>query len=419
MRNSASWIVLLVVLFVPTTSLAGVGRPNIFSALGLGIGGAGFAGVPNPTTLHYNPAGLVLTRQTAVLGGLELVIPPRQYEPLDGALEKGKISISPVPSAALSTRLARRGGVHPLPVALGLGFYSTFGGTLAFAEEDVQPGTLSQTMLMLELVPAVAYQVTRQLSLGVSVRIGFGSLSLLTNKREGTDTAPADLSGSGITVGTTLGGTYEPVPWLRIGVVYGSPMNVEIKGEGSVEVSANNWKDSTFSVEIPWPQWAAMGLALVLGESSNLYVGVRWTDWSSFDTMITRMSVIPDAIQDMNYDDSVSAHLGFESRLHDRFSLRGGISFDTSSIPDSSTDRVSIDMPKVTLAVGCSVKIMSSLILDVAYEALFGPIRNVPDVMGTEIDPVTGKPVDVHLNAEPGRYSSQIHSLALGVRYLY
>jgi len=61
----SSALLLLAALTAPSVSHAGaLGRPNIFGAVGLGIGGAGFAGVPNPSTIHFNPAGLTLMRET-------------------------------------------------------------------------------------------------------------------------------------------------------------------------------------------------------------------------------------------------------------------------------------------------------------------------------------------------------------------
>jgi long-chain fatty acid transport protein len=410
--------VALLVLTLPVTAYAGgLARPNVFSALGIGIGGAGFAGVSNPTTIHYNPAGLILMRETVVLGGLEIIAAPRSYTPLSGAREETVGGVSPVPSLGVSTRLAHRGGKGALPLAMGLGFYNSFGGAVEFDDAAVTPGITRSSSVMLELVPSLAYQVTSQLSLGVGLRVGFGLFDLKNTEREGVTRAPSELSGSGVRVGFKGGLTYSPLRWLRLGVVYASPMEVEMKGEGHVEVNPGQPRPDNVTLTMPWPQWAALGGALLL-DPVTVYVGVRWIDWSSFQRVVLDLSVINDVVEELDFHDGVSTHLGAEWRVMERLTLLGGFSFDSNTIPDKSVERQYFDAPKVTCAVGGSVRVWSTLVVDLAYEILLGPEREVPERSGTRHD-AAGKPVEVELNAAPGTYSSVIHSLGLSVRYSY
>jgi long-chain fatty acid transport protein len=409
----------------PTAWAGGLGRPNIFSSLGLGIGGAGYAGVPDPTTIHYNPAGLVLMRRTVGIAGINLVMAPRTYEPLqrDPAVvpptESNVSAVLPVPSFGLSTRFARRGGSRPMPFAVGLGFYNTYGGSVSFDAEQVQPGIISSRIILLEVVPAVAYQVTSRLAVGAALRFGIGTFDIENNERTGVKKAPARLAGSGIRIGVNLGIWYQPVDWLRIGVSYSSPMPVEMDGEGEVQVANEIWRPDNVKLSVPWPQWAGLGLAFSPSASLDIYAAVRWIDWSEFQNLIIDLSVINDIVEDLDFSDGVSAHLGLSWKLHPRFTLRGGTSFDSNTIADSHVKRNYLDSNKVTLALGGSILVWSSLYLDLAYEASIWLPREIPVVKGTEIDPLTKQPVEIDVNVAPGRYSAMMHSIALGVRYAY
>jgi long-chain fatty acid transport protein len=408
----------LCLTLVPAVAGAGgLGRPNTFGPLGLGIGGAGFAGVPNPSTLHYNPAGLTLMRETVFNANLELVTAPRSYEPLDGtATEASLPAIIPAPSVGISTRFAGKGGKHPQPVALGLAFYNTFGGSMEFDEDVVDEGIITSSILLLELVPTVALELTSRLSIGVGLRIGIGSFHIVNNEREGVRLAPSDISGSGTKVGLSVGATFQPHEYLRVGVVWASPMAVEMTGDGETEINPGLPKPDNVSLRMPWPQWAGLGVALCLGPV-NLYAGAKWIDWSSFHELVIDLSVINDVVEPLDFSDGFSGHLGLDWALNDRFSARIGLAFDSNTIPDKTVERQYLDAPKVTAALGGSVRVWRTLVLDVAYELLAGPVREVPRLVTTETD-ASGATVERVTN-KPGRYASTIHSIALGARYAY
>jgi long-subunit fatty acid transport protein len=435
-------LVALVALLAPSAALAGgLGRPNVFSALGVGIGGAGFAGVPNPTTLHYNPAGMTLMRETVGLVGLEVVMAPRTYErlylpewededprwspcPSGGecpAVEDTEGGIIPVPSFAFSTRLAKKGGVNPQPVALGLAFYNTFGGQLSWDKNVVADGITESNIILLEIVPTVAYQVTSQLSVGAGLRIGFGTFSLVNTERKGTELAPSELSGSGVKAGFNCGITYQPLRWLRLGAVYASAMAVEMQGEAQVELDEGKPQPTNVTLTMPWPQWAGLGAALTL-DPVNVYLGGKWIDWSSFNNLVIDLSEpsLQDVVERLDFSDGYSLHLGLDWQIHPRFAARAGVAFDSNTVPDKSVERQYLDGPKVTVGAGGSVVVWNTLTVDLAYEILLGTPRDVPDdreVVGT--NPVTGKDLYEHHNVAPGTYTTMIHTFALSVRYSY
>lgn len=392
----------------PRTAAAGaLNRPNIYSPLGIGIGGAGFAGVANPTTIHYNPAGMILMARTNVLGGVELVLAPRSHTPSGADEEAARLIPVPVPSLGICTRFAARGGRDPLPVAFGLGFYNTFGGALSFDEDRVQPGITDATLLVLELVPAFAYQVTSRLALGVALRFGFGVFSMTNNETRGVERLPATVSGSGIQVGATLGAVYAPTGWLRLGLVYGSPLSMTMNGEGDVDAADMSFADNV-EVKLPWPQWAALGATVQLGPSGQLSVGLRWTDYSSFKRLQVELRQAPDLIEPLDFRDGVSVHLGTRWSVHPRLTLMGGLSYDSNTIPDERMQRAFFDAHKLSLSAGASVRVWGSFLIDSAFEAVVAPDRTVDAVAA-----------DGAANPSPGTYSLGNYTLALGLRYLY
>ncbi len=393
-------------------------RPNSYSPLALGIGGAGFSGVSNPTTIYYNPAGMTLSPDTVALAGLEIVSAPRTYEPLTGPEESSESKIIPLPSVGITSRFTKSGD-KPLPFAAGLGFFVSYGGAMDFDKDKVSPGIVHSQILLMELNLAFAYAVTPTLSLGAALRLGLGSFSLINTERRGVDLAPADLSGSGIKAGYSLGATYMPAKWLRLGITYASPMTVAMEGDGQVEINPNELTPDLSTLTMPWPQWAAFGIALAPTDNLNIYTGLRWTDWSAFQRLVIDLSVIKDVVEELNFDDGVTLNLGAEWSPLEALVVRAGFSYDSNCVPDTTVKRQYLDSDKFTLALGGSYYITPHLALDVAYEILFGPTREVPNVIRKEIDPITDEEKDVPVNPAPGRYSSTIHSIALGGRYSF
>jgi long-subunit fatty acid transport protein len=361
----------------------------------------------------------MLFTETTFQGGLELVLAPRSYTPPTGVSERSRLSAIPVPSLGAATRLASRGGRGPLPVSFGLALYNSGGGALEFDPQAVQPGITSSRIVLLEVTSALAYQVNARLAVGISLRVGVGTFDLTNTEERGVMLRPSELGGSGVGVGASVGATFRAHERLRLGVVYASPLRSTMKGEGNVEVQPKTWRSDRISLSIPWPQWAAIGTALKLRPSLELLAGLRWTDWSAVRELVVDLTLVPDVVEPLALSDGISAHLGLEWVAHHRLTLRGGLAYDNNTVPDTTIKRQYLDAHKLTVAVGASVTLYRGLALDLAYELLAGPSREVPDPTREELDPRTGSTVVAHANAAPGRYSSQVHSIALGVRYAY
>lgn len=425
-------LVLLGLPLWPRLSSAGnLGPVNLF-AQGQSLGGAGYAGLASPASIHYNPAGLDLTAGAAFLLEEELAFSSASYRPLwpDRAEAKAHIPVAGAPSFGASWRLSSNSSSAFSDIVLGLAFYGSHDGTLEYAADEVQTGILKSSIRLWELTPAVSYQVTSQLSFGAGLRVGFATMELVNNDWNYNLTAPYEMSGRGTGLGATFGAMFTPSSWLRFGAVYSTELKVSAQGTGRTKLDLQNWTDNTFSVDLPFPQWAALGLALTPHRSVEVQAGVRWTNWSSFEEMcVSNMLLNPkwqyfkNCPRSLNYTDGFSVHLGTQWRpgwslrpFHRVLALRGGVAFDSSVVPDSSMQRDQFDVNKLTIGAGLSVALWQRLALDLVGEGTIGLEREVPDSIFLWQSPIHPPHWDRH-NPHPGSYSFRRIGVSLALSY--
>ncbi len=412
--RSALLAALTATLVVPAlhtgAGAAGLGRPNVASARALGWGGAFTAIADDATALHHNPAGMALQLRDSFMVGAEIIIAPRSYTPVDADGNEGEPqspSDAPhvLPMLGYVTRLGQEG--VPSRLALGIGFWNTFGGQLEYEKGEPNVGAIEATQTaVLELVPGIAYEVNDFLQVGAGFRLGFGLFSVKTNKKPVT----ADLSSFGVGAGLTLGVMVAPSKSLRIGAVWRSPLTTNTKGTGTTETSIG---EVTVKHAQEWPQQAALGVHWQAAERFGVSLQADWTDWSRLQHIFVDLGTDGSVDLVTDFEDSYAFHLGAQLQATERLAVRAGYTYDSSAVPDRTIERQYLDAVKHIVGLGVSYQLTSSWRLDSALEYVGGPARMVPDNRAEYAD------FPERANAAPGIHEGQIYSLELAGSYSF
>ena len=125
-----------------------------------------------------------------------------------------------------------------------------------------------------------------------------------------------------------------------------------------------------------------------------------------------------------NFQDSNSVHLGGELRL--KFGadygldLRAGTSFEQTAVPRAYLSPLTVDMNKVTLALGGAIRVGPHWRFDLTYAHIFAFSVDVsPDEAAiARVNPVAGNPTPVEA-VNGGHYSANANVLGIGLNYLF
>lgn len=400
MKRAAITFALGLALAPGLARAGGLERPDGIGARAVGQGGAFVAVADDATAWHWNPAGPALAAPNLVLGG-ELIIAPRRYVPIDaagtrGAAQEPDTPILPAPALGIAARLAPR-------LTAGLGVWNTYGGQLAYPVTGMPAIDRSQDLLI-EIPAGLAYRVTDRLALGVTARIGVGLFEVVTTDRP----VSSQISGSGVGVGVGAGLAWRPHPRVALGAAWRSALDVDVTGQGHLEVGAG--LDLDMVHRQAWPQSAELGVAIAATQTLRVAVQLDWTGWSSFERLDVRFPSNEAASQSfpLDWSDSLTGRVGVEWRAGARLALRAGAYVDGNAVPDRTIERQYLDDTKLGGALGAGLT-RGRWRLDLAVDLLTGPPRTVPDNRA-EVGPFTSL-----ANVAPGEHSGSVLTFELAL----
>ena len=324
--------------------------------LGNAFAGAG-AVAESPSTVFFNPAGISRVGSTLALG-FHVISPKAEFTSATGASGPDAGETKVVPNFYYTRLLNDQW-------SFGLGLTSPFG--LSTSYDQSWAGRLQAVDSSLETVslnPSLSYRVNEWVSVGAGVSAQYvkGELTTLVTKLKGDDTG----------YGYNLGVLIQPQEDTRIGLAYRSKVEHTLEGTLDVYYPTNRHMDVTLDVALPdtlslslyhrfEPRWAVLA-------------DVTWTNWSLFNKLETKLAANGMSVntQPENWKDSLRYSLGLTYYLDSAWTLRGGVAYDNSPIPDATfrTPRIP-DADRRWLALGAGYKFSNSLSVDAGYAHLF------------------------------------------------
>jgi long-chain fatty acid transport protein len=394
------------------------------SASGMGSAFAGAAAVAeDPSTIWFNPAGMSLLREQQFSVALHGVLPSASYSDrgsyLNPALTGDTVQPGSLSGADDTTNvnaiLANLYYVVPFKerYRFGIGINTPFGLATDYADDWVGRYHATDSHLRtININPALAWQVTDNLSFGLGVSVQYAEAELTNRIDSGAvclrlagesnellaqclsagllpntvaNDSEGSMSGDDWGFGFNLGLLYQFNATDRIGLAYRSEVAQTLEGEGefSVNPALRSFLDSIGQTTLftntgvtaaaDMPASASVSGVFALNQQLTLLADITWTGWSSFQELrvVFDNPIQPDSVTEESWGDSMRYALGLNYRQKSRI-WRMGIAYDETPIPDPQrrTPRIPGN-DRTWLAFGVGLPVFDSLWLDLGYAHLF------------------------------------------------
>jgi long-subunit fatty acid transport protein len=436
----------------------------------LGRGGAFVAKASDPTAIYHNPAGLGRQRGTRLLANANVSFQAFEFQrsgtypgnpsdpatpwagtPFPVSRETAGAFVSPF--FALATdfgyfdRLTFAVGIYGPPVISDRTFELGIDGKPSASRYDY---VQSRNRVRIPTA-SLGLHVTEWLDVGVSGHLYLSDIdqTSVSYSDLGREACPSPeyyrcdsrstLDANGTSVAATFGTVVRPAPFLAIGAMFRTPVNVRANGTVTPE--------SPLALQGATLQPGAAELAFQLPWTARL--GARYIDLAgSFERFDLELDLVYEAwgvaqsrgpildVPDLGafknirtlvvhrYDDTIGVRGGGAYNIdtgHGVLALRGGAYYDASATSDATT-RLDFDtLAKIAGTLGAGFK-LGAFGIDVAYAGVTSLSRTVAPGTG-DVRPVNGtkngRPIgadDQPLAAvNEGSYSGFTHILSLGL----
>ncbi|MCG8668566.1 MAG: outer membrane protein transport protein [Pseudomonadales bacterium] len=299
--------------------------------------------------------------------------------------------------------------------------------------------------------PSIGYELTDDLYVGLSIGFSWQGLGMTTRTRSVINTlgdvanlldglsdvlGPDALDDLGAIdpftdIGTltievedpisptfTLGVLWHPTPWLSLGATYQSEGKADLKGDfhikytdeyqslmttlqpfdgvlsivGGGEISADFEQSGSVEAEFTQPQWAAVGMSMLVTPSLRVNADLKWVDYSAMEELHFRFDknldyLVLASIVNRLFSSNVGADyadprdlklprqyeavldwsVGIEYQYNDQIRLRAGYEPRSSAIPENRQDLL-IPMSEADLyTIGVGYSFSRNKRLDIAF----------------------------------------------------
>ena len=329
---------------------------------GVGVDGSDVSGV------YYNPATMTLHPGTQMQLGIVGVGLNLDYAGNNGSRENGRKKPEVVPHAFVS---------HQLTDDAWVGFALTvpFGLSTDYSNNWDQAGEGTSAMIkVIDFNPNFAYKLSDKVSLGAGVSFQYVKAKLGFNKSNaGLGMTHLDVDGH--EWGWNVGLMWTPVDTVRVGLSYRSKVEHTVKGNMTTGAQIPQLQNINASVTMDAPAWAMLSAAWDVNDWLSLYGTFRWADWSSFQNLTVDLDsqILPDQTMPKKWKDTYLMTLGYDAKMSDFWTLRGGVGYETSTISDPTLRTGTIpDADRYWLAIGSSFHWTKDFQTDVAFAHLRG-----------------------------------------------
>ncbi|MGH6944754.1 MAG: OmpP1/FadL family transporter [Geminicoccaceae bacterium] len=359
------------------------------STSGQGMAFAGIAaGGEDISAMFFNPAALALYPGVNGYAALSYIAPhsePSHIEastvlgtPISGDRASGNITDAElVPAVYASFEPVDR-------LYLGLGVNVPFGLRTEYPKTWAgrYHGVMSE-VTTINLSPVIAARPLPWLTVGAGAQIEYidakltnaidsatiATLNGIPTVAEPNPDSFVKLSGDDVAAGFVLGAIVEPRRGTRVGIGYRSSIKHTLKGNANFTRSQTGdllntltttpggsglLADTSASVDFETPALLSVGLTQDVGERWTVGTTLEWTSWSDFQEIKVEFDNPdqPDNITDEDWNDTIYVALGARYRLDDAWTLRAGVAFDQTPVPNRTRNPRVPDSDRYWLAAG-------------------------------------------------------------------
>lgn len=301
------------------------------------LAGAGQAArAQDASTIVTNPAGMTRLPDHMFTGGLQAMDGDISYTLDDesrGNSPGDIMRIFPNASAFYAQKIND-------DLFAGIGMYGNYGLGTDYGNWAGDRLIKKSTMAALTLSPSVAYKLNDRLSIGGSVNLNYGFLSLTRNV-DGDDETEKDHDWA---MSYRLGLLMELTDQTRAGITWNSKTeyDFDINGKARFPNLPNVEYDLPISAQVRAPQQIMLSLVHDFNQQWSVMGDLGWQDWSQFGSPQITVSG-QDISKSNRLKDSWHTALGVQYRPTEQWRLNAGVAFD-SSIYETQSD-VALTLP--------------------------------------------------------------------------
>jgi long-chain fatty acid transport protein len=314
-----------------------------------GLAAAGYsARAQDASTAFTNPAGMTRLDGTQVLAGGQLMWFNTKFS-VDEGTSPG-LGSGNGGRALGSDGFVPGGGAfmtHSLSPDLSVGFSvaGNFGSIIDYDDSwagryRVQEGTL----LGVQLVPSIAYQLNDTLSLGAGINAMYGIFDqrvAINNAVPSADDGRLELDDTTWGFGVNLGALWDVTDATRAGLTWTSEIDLDFESRAqfsgigpilSALLASRGLLDAPVDIGAKVPQQVMASLFSQVNERWAVMANVGWQDWSEFGEVEIGIDNALDPISltsPLEFDDTWHLALGAQHRPGADWLLNFGIAYDS------------------------------------------------------------------------------------------
>jgi len=364
-------IATLFVLFVlgSSTVFAGGFQLNEHGARPMALGGAFTAIVNDASAVYWNAAGMSFLEGTNFILGAALIAPSTTFRGVTPEIDKS-IMVSQTfypPHFFVTHQISKQ-------FSVGLGASVPFGLGTLWESNWVGRNLAVETELQTIAVPlVVSWRIQDNLSISAGGSYHHASViisratSLFPFEGEGFIHLEGDSA-----FGYNFGVLWKPSDMVSVGASFRS--QVDFSFEGTAEATGPDWAESLLpsgdiSADLTTPVNIQGGVAVQVIKPLRLSADFQWVGWSSYDTLAVDFT--DDAFDDLAaprlYEDSYIIRFGAQYDFNDKYSLLGGVYFDSNPVAPENLSPSLPDSDRLGFSIGLDAKITENIGVSGSY----------------------------------------------------
>jgi len=336
------------------------------SAQGNSFAGA-TAGAEDVTYMFFNPAGLTRQEESQASVVLSYVIPTTETN--DATDLSGSLPGASSQDGGVSAAIPALYGLWSLSSDLKFGVSVNVPFGMSTEYDPFWQGAfhaLKSEIKSVNINPAIAYRVNDMISLGAGLQVQHLEATLTSFDGVGT----LEVTGDDWGFGFNLGALIEFSPETRLGLNYRSQVAHTL--DGTATVPSSGLTDIGVTADLTTPDTASIGLYHDLSADFAVMAEVAWTGWSSFD----QYQVVTDAgpvlgTTPENWNDVFFYGVGATWKPNQDWTIRGGVAFDESPIPDAYRTPRLPGSDRTWLSIGAQFRPSANFTVDAGYSHIF------------------------------------------------
>jgi long-chain fatty acid transport protein len=308
------------------------------------------------------------------------------------------VSGAVVPTVDLRTRLGNS-------LTAGLAIYAPWDLATNYPANSAERYYGETTKLLTaNITPSLAYEISQSLTLSAGVQVEYakgtlsnavdvgtiGAIAGIPGATPGAQDATVAFTGVNWAFGYTLGALVHPFDGVTLGLAYISRISHDFNGtlrfqpdsaglSTAIGAATGLFHNSGGSTKITTPDVVHAGATIDIAPDWKLLTEVDWTNWASFHnlTVTSTNAAQPADITLANWKATWMGSFGAEYRADDVWTLRAGLAYDPSPIPETTLSPRIPDGDRVILSAGASYVLDSASALSFAVSHLFVSGRSI------------------------------------------